>query len=63
MLSLTYLILALAGCGYILIAAFLGHLFDFSDAGHVGHGGHGGDHGGEHAGHGQIGRASCRERV
>jgi len=45
MLTLTYLLLALAGCGYIVVAAFLGHLTDALGAGqaHGGNGGHAAD--------------------
>lgn len=44
MLTLTYIILAVVGCGYILITAFLGHLFEHGDDGGGDHAG--GDHGG-----------------
>lgn len=44
MLTLTYLTLAVLGCGYIVISAFLGHSDgDGSDGGHGDHGGDGGD--------------------
>lgn len=43
MLTITYIILAIVGCGYILVTAFLGHLFEHGDDGS---GDHGGDHGG-----------------
>jgi membrane protein implicated in regulation of membrane protease activity len=37
MLTLTYILFAAAGCLYVLIAAFLGHVSDFVDFGHAGH--------------------------
>jgi membrane protein implicated in regulation of membrane protease activity len=42
MLTLTYLLLALAGCGYIVVSAFLGHLTEAlgADQAHGGDGGH-----------------------
>src|SRR5262245_28999807 len=59
MLTLAYLVMAVAGCLYIVVSAFLGHLTDFGDsAGHAGDGGHGGDghfdggHFGDHGGDG-----------
>ena len=42
MLTLTYLVLAVAGCGYVAMAALLGHLGDAFGADHAGPG-HGGD--------------------
>lgn len=44
MLTLTYLVLALLGCGYIIVSAFLGQLFDFSDSDSGGDGGHDAGH-------------------
>ncbi|MGH7322866.1 MAG: hypothetical protein ACRELA_25035 [Candidatus Rokuibacteriota bacterium] len=51
MLTLTYIALAILGCGYILVSAFLGHLVDVSDGG--GHAA--GDGGGHHAGESTYG--------
>lgn len=48
MLTLVYLLFAVAGCGYIIVSAFLGHLFEGADGGahaHVGHDDGGGAHG------------------
>lgn len=52
MLTLTYLTLAVLGCGYVIVSAFLGHLGDFSgsDGGHGGDGGHDVGHDAAHPG-------------
>ena len=58
MLTVMYLALAVLGCGYVLVSAFLGHLADVFDAGHAasGHEGGGGAagsaYGVESGGHG-----------
>ncbi len=61
MLTLTYIVLAVAGCGYIVVSALVGQLFDFGDSsGHAADGGadaghgHGGDYGFDGAGHGKV---------
>ena len=63
MLTLVYLTLALVGCGYVVIASFLGHLTDAGGAesaeadGHAadaGAGGDGGAYGIDHGGHGSV---------
>jgi membrane protein implicated in regulation of membrane protease activity len=52
MLTLVYLLFAVAGCGYIVVSAFLGHLFEGADGGGHAHGGAaGGAHGHAGAGH------------
>lgn len=62
MLTLTYAVLAVLGCGYVLLAAFLGHVGDSFDAGHAdgdgggmgdahGDGGDGGAYGIDSSGH------------
>ena len=35
MLTLVYLVLALLGCGYVIVASLLGHLTDAGDSGHA----------------------------
>jgi hypothetical protein len=59
MLTLTYIALAVLGTGYILVSAFLGHLFEHGDDGGGDHAAdHGGDSGGDSAygagGHGKV---------
>ena len=63
MLTLTFILLAVVGCGYVMVAAFVGHLTDFGgahghggDAGHADAGGHAADahYGIEGAGHGSA---------
>jgi len=56
MLTLTYILFAVAGCLYVVVAAFLGHASDSVDFGPMGHvhaghdtGGHGHEHGGDRA--------------
>jgi membrane protein implicated in regulation of membrane protease activity len=44
MLTLAYIALALIGCGYIVVSAFLGHLFEFSESSHGADGAHAGTH-------------------
>lgn len=44
MLTLAYIVLAVLGCGYIVVSAFLGHLFEFSDSGQGADGAGGGTH-------------------
>lgn len=43
MLTVMYLALAVLGCGYVLVSAFLGHLVDFIDTGHAAAGHAGGE--------------------
>jgi membrane protein implicated in regulation of membrane protease activity len=45
MLTLTYILFAVAGGAYVVVAAFLGHASDFTDFGHV------------HAGHDAVGHS------
>lgn len=54
MLTLAYLVMAVVGCLYIVVSAFLGHLTDFGDSGGHGGDGHAGD-GGGHVGDGHGG--------
>jgi len=61
MLTLAYIAFAVVGCGYVLVAAFLGHFLDGSDEsgdGHVAHdtgGGHGAEsYGVDAGGHGSA---------
>jgi membrane protein implicated in regulation of membrane protease activity len=62
MLTLTYILFAVAGSLYVLVAAFLGHASDFVDFGHAGHLGHvhdghadpGGAYGVQGGGHGSA---------
>ena len=49
MLTLAYIVLAVIGCGYIIVSAFLGHLFEFTDSGHGADGAHAGTHVHSHA--------------
>lgn len=49
MLTLAYIVLAVLGCGYIVVSAFMGHLFEFTDSSHGADGGHAGTHVGSHA--------------
>src|SRR6185436_8240548 len=44
MLTLAYIVLAVIGCGYIVVSAFLGHLFEFTDSSHGAEGVHVGGH-------------------
>jgi membrane protein implicated in regulation of membrane protease activity len=48
MLTLTYVVFAVAGCGYVVVTALLGHLLDFGDS-HAGDGGADGGDGADHA--------------
>ncbi len=54
MLTLTYIVFAVAGCGYVVVSALVGHLFDFGDssgdAGADGGDGGGADDAGGHYG-------------
>lgn len=61
MLTLVYLTLALLGCGYVIVASFLGHLTDAGGAesgeadGHPAHaGGEDAAYGIDHGGHGSV---------
>jgi membrane protein implicated in regulation of membrane protease activity len=62
MLTLMYLVLAALGCGYVVVAALLGHLADAFDGGHHGgagdHGGHAEAYGVEGGGHGAASTTS-----
>ena len=55
MLTLVYLALALLGCGYIILASFLGHLSDSGDSGaHHTEGGAQGSYGVDGSGHSSL---------